>query len=79
MPTGIPIEKLDPVDIAVQRYDGSGHRPDFRVLDGSVGKKPRAGQQREEGDAEAGRGRFAPPGPGTLEASPCQPRAEETR
>jgi ribosomal protein S18 acetylase RimI-like enzyme len=51
-------------DIAVRLYEGRGYRPDFRIFYGSPGKKPWACLRREEADRKAGRGRFAPPGPG---------------
>lgn len=51
-------------DMAVRLYDGRGYRPAFRIFYGSPGKKPWACLRREEEDRRAGRGRFAPPGPG---------------
>jgi len=51
-------------DIAVRLYEGRGYRPDFRIFYGSPGKKPWACLRREEEDRKAGRGRYAPPGPG---------------
>ena len=49
---------------AVRLYEGRGYRPDFRIFYGTPGKKPWACLRREEEDRRAGRGRFAPPGPG---------------
>jgi ribosomal protein S18 acetylase RimI-like enzyme len=51
-------------DMAVRLYEGRGYRPDFRIFYGSPGRKPWACLRREEEDRKAGRGRFAPPGPG---------------
>jgi len=51
-------------DMAVRLYEGRGYRADFRIFYGSPGKKPWACLAREEEDKKAGRGRFAPPGPG---------------
>jgi ribosomal protein S18 acetylase RimI-like enzyme len=51
-------------EMAARLYEGRGYRPDFRVFYGSPGGKPWACLAREERDRKAGRGRFAPPGPG---------------
>jgi len=49
---------------AVRLYERRGYRADFHIFYGSPGKKPWACLAREEADKQAGRGRFAPPGPG---------------
>ena len=51
-------------DMAARLYESRGYRPDFRIFYGTPGKKPWACLRREEEDRRAGRGRFAPPGPG---------------
>jgi ribosomal protein S18 acetylase RimI-like enzyme len=48
---------------AVHLYESRGYRADFRIFYGTPGGKPWACLRREAEDREAGRGRFAPPGP----------------
>ena len=48
---------------AIRPYERRGYRPDFHIFYGSPGKRPWACLRREAQDREAGRGRFAPPGP----------------
>lgn len=48
---------------AVRFYERRGYRPDFHIFYGSPGRKPWACLRREAEDREAGRGRYAPPGP----------------
>jgi ribosomal protein S18 acetylase RimI-like enzyme len=50
--------------VAANLYESRGYRPDFRLFYGSPGSKPWAWLRREDEDRKAGRGRFAPPGPG---------------
>ena len=50
--------------VAANLYEGRGYRPDFCIFYGSPGNKPWACLRREEDDRKAGRGRYAPPGPG---------------
>jgi ribosomal protein S18 acetylase RimI-like enzyme len=50
--------------VAANLYESRGYRPDFRLFYGSPGSKPWACLRREDEDRKAGRGRFAPPGPG---------------
>jgi ribosomal protein S18 acetylase RimI-like enzyme len=49
---------------ASRLYASRGFRPDFQILYGSPGRTPWACLRREAEDKAAGRGRFAPPGPG---------------
>ena len=49
---------------AVRLYERRGYRADFHIFYGSPGRRPWACLAREEEDRRAGRGRFAPPGPG---------------
>ena len=49
--------------VAAELYERRGYRADFRIFYGSPGGKPWACLRREAADREAGRGRFAPPGP----------------
>jgi ribosomal protein S18 acetylase RimI-like enzyme len=49
--------------IAAELYEQRGYRADFRIFYGSPGGRPWACLRREAADREAGRGRFAPPGP----------------
>jgi ribosomal protein S18 acetylase RimI-like enzyme len=51
-------------DVAVRLYESRGYRADFRLFYGSPGRKAWACLRREDADRKAGRGRFAPPGPG---------------
>jgi len=48
---------------AVRFYERRGYRHDFHIFYGSPGGRPWACLRREAADREAGRGRFAPPGP----------------
>jgi ribosomal protein S18 acetylase RimI-like enzyme len=48
---------------AVRFYEERGYRHDFHIFYGTPGRKPWACLRREEEDKEAGRGRYAPPGP----------------
>jgi ribosomal protein S18 acetylase RimI-like enzyme len=48
---------------AARLYEGRGYRADFRIYYGSPGRRPWACLRRADEDREAGRGRFAPPGP----------------
>ena len=50
-------------DGAARLYESRGYRADFRIFYGSPGRKPWACLRREAEDRQAGRGRFAPPGP----------------
>ena len=50
-------------EVAAELYERRGYRADFRIFYGSPGGKPWACLRREAADREAGRGRFAPPGP----------------
>jgi ribosomal protein S18 acetylase RimI-like enzyme len=50
-------------EMAARLYERRGYRADFRIFYGSPGGKPWACLRREAADREAGRGRFAPPGP----------------
>jgi ribosomal protein S18 acetylase RimI-like enzyme len=50
--------------VAANLYESRGYRPDFRLFYGSPGRRPWACLRREDEDKQAGRGRFAPPGPG---------------
>jgi ribosomal protein S18 acetylase RimI-like enzyme len=52
-------------DDALRFYEARGFRSDYCVVYGSPGGKEWACLAREKADREAGRGRFAPPGPGT--------------
>ncbi len=57
---------------ALRFYECRGYRPDFLLCYGSPGRKPWACLRRETEDRQAGRGRFAPPGPsGARPASPA--------
>ena len=49
---------------AARFYERRGYRRDFHLFYGSPANKPWACLRREEEDRRAGRGRFAPPGPG---------------
>jgi len=49
---------------AARFYERRGYRHDFHLFYGSPANKPWACLRREEEDRRAGRGRFAPPGPG---------------
>ena len=49
---------------AVRLYERRGYRADFHIFYGSPGRKPWACLKRAEEDERAGRGRYAPPGPG---------------
>ena len=48
---------------AVRFYEERGYRHDFHIFYGTPGRKLWACLRREEEDKEAGRGRYAPPGP----------------
>ena len=50
--------------VATHLYKSRGYRPDFQIFYGSPGGRPWACLRREAEDKAAGRGRFAPPGPG---------------
>jgi ribosomal protein S18 acetylase RimI-like enzyme len=50
-------------EVAEHLYESRGYRPDFHIYYGSPGRQPWACLRREAEDREAGRGRFAPPGP----------------
>ena len=64
-------------DVAASVYEERGYRPDFRIFYGSPGRKPWACLRREQEDREAGRGRFAQPGPDRAgPASPAGPGPE---
>ena len=62
---------IDDVEIGVDTgneaashlYESRGYRADFRIFYGSPGGKPWACLRRAAEDEEAGRGRYAPPGP----------------
>jgi ribosomal protein S18 acetylase RimI-like enzyme len=60
-------------DAAARLYEDRGYRADFRIFYGSPGRKPWACLAREAEDRQAGRGRFAPPGPGIAAADPSAP------
>jgi GNAT superfamily N-acetyltransferase len=49
--------------VAARLYESRGYRADFRIFYGSPGRRPWACLRRETEDREAGRGRFASPGP----------------
>ncbi len=48
---------------AVRFYEERGYRHDFHIFYGTPGRRAWACLAREKADREAGRGRFAPPGP----------------
>ena len=50
-------------EVAAHLYESRGYRADFRIFYGSPGGRPWACLRREDEDRQAGRGRFAPPGP----------------
>jgi len=54
--------------VAARLYESRGYRPDFHIYYGSPGGRPWACLRREAEDREAGRGRFAPPGPAPEQA-----------
>lgn len=58
---------------AIRLYERRGYRPDYHIFYGSPGKRPWACLAREEADREAGRGRFAPPGPPAGDPGPPAP------
>ena len=54
-------------EVATHLYESRGYRADFRIFYGSPGGRPWACLRRQAEDRRAGRGRFAPPGPGSEE------------
>ena len=54
-------------EVAAHLYESRGYRADFRIFYGSPGRRPWACLRREDEDRQAGRGRFAPPGPASEE------------
>jgi GNAT superfamily N-acetyltransferase len=67
-------------DGAARLYESRGYRADFRIFYGSPSRKPWACLRRVAEDRDAGRGRFAPPGPAITEAgSPADASASRRR
>ena len=58
---------------AMRFYEERGYRHDFHIFYGTPGRKPWACLRRDAEDKEAGRGRYAPPGP---DGSPSAPHSE---
>jgi ribosomal protein S18 acetylase RimI-like enzyme len=56
-------------EVATRLYESRGYRPDFRIFYGSPGRRPWACLRREDEDRRAGRGRFAPPGSTSRDAT----------
>jgi ribosomal protein S18 acetylase RimI-like enzyme len=57
---------------AMRFYEDRGYRHDFHIFYGTPGRKPWACLRRAEEDKQAGRGRYAPPGP-SGSAGPAAP------
>ena len=64
-------------DVASRLYESRGYRADYRIFYGSPGGRSWACLRREAEDKEAGRGRFAPPGPADPAAERPAPASGE--